>query len=536
MEKIYYFRWWSFRKHIQLINQKDKNPPSFHIITEFTPQVEWAGLFNTIPCAAAHHIREARWLHSSQIAEEYISFWLTLGNPRSYSFWIAHSVLQLLYVTGKYDLLTTWIPGLLFNFNHIRKNNYLRPNGMNPIDIQLYYNTDNRDGMESSIGGSSSIRGYRPTLNSYQYGEAASISRILAYLGRMNESVTYATYASQLEQSILNTLWDPSDQFFKVLPKPANQNKGISTLVGVRELHGYTPWYFNIPNSSHTVAWLQVKESTGFKASYGLTTAEQRHPQFHPGDYTNTHECLWNGPVWPYATSVTLVGLANLLQKRRNARNPYISSTDYFDIFSTYTYSQFLRPLPSALTSSSSSSSVVQNEVVNADLLRNAMNLRPWIDENIHPYTGDAIARTILNNWWNSNTITDTNTNMSMDQQLQQQQSPLQKKVTKKGGKDRGKDYNHSAYIDLIISGLMGIKPSSRNILIVHPLVPIDSKWAYFCLDYVKYHDHMLTIVWDQYGTRYNRGTGFMIFVDEKLVISSPTIKRVSVTLSSNSR
>ncbi|MFQ6929240.1 MAG: MGH1-like glycoside hydrolase domain-containing protein [Parabacteroides merdae] len=26
------------------------------------------------------------------------------------------------------------------------------------------------------------------------------------------------------------------------------------------------------------------------------------------------HECQWNGPSWPYATSMTLVGLANFVK------------------------------------------------------------------------------------------------------------------------------------------------------------------------------------------------------------------------------
>jgi len=344
----------------------------------------------------------------------------------------------------------------------------------------------------------------------------------------MNESVIYANYASQLKQSIINKLWDPIDKFFKVLPKPPSKSDKVvsssssssSSLVDVRELHGYTPWYFNIPNSNHTIAWLQVKDTTGFKAPFGLTTAEQRHPQFHPGDYSNSHECLWNGPVWPYATSMTLVALANVLQRKRSlSRNPYVSKSDYFDILSTYAYSHFLRP------------QVKNVEEPVSNILENTMGLRPWIDENIHPYTGDAIARTILHSWW------DSKTNIEQHRH----------KVTKKGGKDRGKDYNHSAFIDLIISGLIGLKPSSRDTLVIHPLLPTtatisnsttslrkkskNSKWSYFCLDYVKYHNRMLTIVWDEDGSRYNRGVGFMVFVDAKLVSVTPTLQRVSISL-----
>ena len=44
-EQIYYFRWWTYRKHI-------KQTPDGFVITEFLPHVGWAGKHNTINCAA----------------------------------------------------------------------------------------------------------------------------------------------------------------------------------------------------------------------------------------------------------------------------------------------------------------------------------------------------------------------------------------------------------------------------------------------------------------------------------------------------
>src|SRR5512141_2339168 len=51
IEEIYYFRWWTYRKHI-------KQTPDVFVMTEFLPPVPWAGKSNTISCAAAHHLRE----------------------------------------------------------------------------------------------------------------------------------------------------------------------------------------------------------------------------------------------------------------------------------------------------------------------------------------------------------------------------------------------------------------------------------------------------------------------------------------------
>ena len=70
LEKTYYFRWWTFRKHI-------KETEVGHVITEFLPPVRWAGPYNTINCPACFHIREGRWLKDELgILAQYIDFWL----------------------------------------------------------------------------------------------------------------------------------------------------------------------------------------------------------------------------------------------------------------------------------------------------------------------------------------------------------------------------------------------------------------------------------------------------------------------------
>ena len=55
IEENYYFRWWTYRKHI-------KSTPDGIVITEFLPKVYWSKKHNTINCPAAHHIYEGRWL------------------------------------------------------------------------------------------------------------------------------------------------------------------------------------------------------------------------------------------------------------------------------------------------------------------------------------------------------------------------------------------------------------------------------------------------------------------------------------------
>ena len=79
---------------------------------------------------------------------------------------------------------------------------------------------------------------------------------------------------------------------------------------------------------------------------------------------------------------------------------------------------------------------------------------------------------------------------------------------------ERGKDYNHSTFCDLVISGLVGLRPRADNTVEVNPLVP--DSWEFFCLDQVRYHGRRLTILWDKTGDRYHLGTGLRILADGK--------------------
>jgi hypothetical protein len=67
-EQIYYFRWWTFRKHL-------KQTPDGFVFTEFLDQVGHSGKHNTISCALGHHIYEGSWLRDQRYIDEYARFW-----------------------------------------------------------------------------------------------------------------------------------------------------------------------------------------------------------------------------------------------------------------------------------------------------------------------------------------------------------------------------------------------------------------------------------------------------------------------------
>jgi hypothetical protein len=95
-----------------------------------------------------------------------------------------------------------------------------------------------------------------------------------------------------------------------------------------------------------------------------------------------------------------------------------------------------------------------------------------------------------------------------------------------KGDNPRSSYYNHSAFADLVISDLVGLKPSAGNQVEVHPLIP-EGKWDWFCLDNIPYHGKLLTIVWDKDGSKYGKGSGFRILEDGKEIHQSRKLKHV---------
>jgi len=95
-----------------------------------------------------------------------------------------------------------------------------------------------------------------------------------------------------------------------------------------------------------------------------------------------------------------------------------------------------------------------------------------------------------------------------------------------KGDEERSRYYNHSTFNDLIITGLVGLRPRADQTLEVNPLVP-EGKWNWFCLDNVLYHGQTITIFWDKDGSKYHRGKGLAVLVDGKEVGRTTTLTKL---------
>lgn len=451
-EEMYYFRWFAWGKHVVHTEKYG------YLITEWLhrPDLPEHGV---LPDAAPFHMGEARWLRNPRIAEDYARYWISPdARPRLYSFALAASVRDVTLATGDTALGTSMLPSLIANYKAWVATQF------DPA-VGLFWSIDTRDAMEKSISGD----GYRPTLNSYMVGDARAIADFARAANDVAEASQYAAKADALEQTIESKLWNPKDQFYEVVSpatdsgirkeKKFKDNGTVLKFAGVRELIGYIPWEYYNPKSSHDIAWKQLFDPQGFAGKYGPATAERRSPRFL---FPSSDQCTWNGPSWPYATTQTLLALADLLN---GAPQPYIGVPQYYRLFSNYVRSQHLK--------------LADGRTID------------WIDEDLDADTDEWIAKDIL--------------------------------IKKNRQVGRGNYYNHSGFADPLITGLIGLRPRADRQLVLHPLLP-SGEWSYFAIDGLPYHKHLLTIAYDETGEHYHRGRGLTVYVDGKKLASRPTL------------
>jgi len=328
IEKIYYYRWWTFRKHLV------KTPDGF-VFTEFITNVSWAGEYNTVSSALGHQINEGRWLHDPEYIRDYINFWL-YDDPKqekqhlhSFSSWIDDAAYNFYLV----NLDKTFIKNNLLALS----NDYKRWEGERQLKDKLFWQFDVKDAMEESISGGRHVKNVRPTINSYMFGNAAALSKMAAIVGDDSLKIKYQQKAVQLKQLVQDSLWNDSTKFFEV-------RKPNGKFANAREELGFIPWYFNLPDDKPVYAqqWEQLTDTKGFDAPWGITTAERRHPLFRT--HGTGHGCEWDGAVWPFATTQTLKALSNLLTNYKNHDD--MSAKVFYDEFHKYAMSHIKRGVP----------------------------------------------------------------------------------------------------------------------------------------------------------------------------------------------
>jgi len=94
---------------------------------------------------------------------------------------------------------------------------------------------------------------------------------------------------------------------------------------------------------------------------------------------------------------------------------------------------------------------------------------------------------------------------------------------------DRSPLYNHSEFVNLLVSGLFGVRPTLTDGMIVRPLVP--DAWDWFCLRDLPWGGQTLTLVYDRDGSHYGMGSGYRILVDGQEAHHSDQVEEVRLAL-----
>jgi hypothetical protein len=460
LDQIYYYRWSVFRAH-----QRDLGSRGY-ITTEFLDDVGWQREpYASLNDATGFHIQEGRWLRDRRYAGDYIDFMYEGGgNDRHFAEAIADATWARFLADGDQDAATRHLGAM--------KHVYALWDDHYDFDKKLYWIEPLLDATEYTIssidasGGQDGFTGghaFRPSINSYMYASARAISRLAALTGDTATAADYAARADDLKAQVQKSLWSRDLAHFIDRYRVNNAHVKYWDPIRGRELVGYLPWTFGLPDDTpaYAAAWKHAIDPGELAGPAGLRTVEPSYEHYmRQYRYEGTaRECQWNGPIWPFQTTQVLTGLANLLN---DYHQEVVTRADYARMLAQYTALHF-------------------------------KDGKPDLEEDYDPATGQAIV-----------------------------------------GLARSHHYNHSGFIDLVFTGLVGLRPRADDVLEVNPLAPADPAdphfLKYFRLQDVAYHGRLVTIAWDADGSRYGR-QGLAVSVDGKVVAASPTLARLTAPM-----
>lgn len=329
----YYYRWELVTKHLTY-----GSPNSGYSFTEFIDRPFWSGAYGAISCPAGHQLYEVRWLRDAQYARDYAGYWFRTpgAEPRKYGCWIADGMWAVHQVHPNNGFITGLLPDLKQNYEGWVKRQFVP-------EVGLFWQNGHDDGMEFNINSRQTkdilrgANGYRPGFNAYMYADALAIARVARMAGDDATAREYEARADALKVNVQKWLWDPQREFYfpmsmkDEIDKDGNvvkkhtltyQSGKFAGSPHGRELHGYIPWQFHLPDPGREAAWKFLMNPDYFHAEFGPTTVERHDPLF----LLQKSCCWWSGQSWPYATAQTLKALAIVLQQYRQ---DHVSRADY---------------------------------------------------------------------------------------------------------------------------------------------------------------------------------------------------------------
>ena len=480
IQEVYYYRWKVFRSHIREIG------PEGTTVLEFLDNVPWARQpFTDLNDSASFHILEGRWLRDPAVIDSLIDhLYAGGGNDRHFSESIAAATESRARVSGDPS------PGLR-HLTEMRAiydrwdDHFDRAHGLYWIEPLLDATEYTIASIDASGAGFTSDPSpdqnhngftggfaFRASINSYQYANALAIARFAALAGQPDVAVEYSRRAAKLRAAVLEQLWNPMLNHFVDRYQRSTAYVAAGEFIRGRELVGYVPWTFELVPTD-------AGRSEAFAGAWTHVLA--------PAEFAGAHGLRTVEASYP-----------RYLTQYRYEAGTGKSECQWNGPSWPFQTSQVLTGLANLLDDYS------QTVISSADYLRLlrqytrqhlVSGAEPDIQEDYNPDTGKPIV-----------------------------------------GLARSHHYEHSTYVDLILNGLIGIRPRSDETLEIAPLISVErpsegSPIRYFALQGLSYHGHDVGIFYDRAGDRYAAGRGLSVFVDGVRRYGPGPLERVSMPL-----
>ena len=463
--QIYYYRWQLYKSHLKDLGSRG------YIVTEFLDDVGWARKpFQSLNDATAFHINEGRWLKDNCYLDDYINFMYSGGNDRHFSEAIAAAVYGRYLVNGDRAFA-------IKNLGSMERIFQLWTNHYDPAK-KLYFIEPIADATEytiSSIDASGGRDGFlhgdsfRPTINSFMFANAVAISKLAALAGDTNAAEAYAANAANIRDSVETNLWNDDMRHYIDRYKADNQFVHYWDFIRGRELAGYVPWAFELPDHDpkYNASWNHLLSPDELAGPYGLRTVEpsyeyyMRQYRYVTIDGKKLPECQWNGPTWPFDTTLVLEAMANLLN---DYTQDIVHAGDYVRLLKQYTRQHYL-------------------------------DGEPDLQEDYNPDTGNVIVGLSRSHHYNHSGYNDLI-------------------ITGLAGL-RPRADNILEVNPLIPGG----EQQTNSI-------------DYFCLENVSYHGQLVTVIYDRDGRHYKKGVGLSVYVNGRQALKPSALGRKTISIS----
>jgi len=485
IQQIYFYRWKLLRSHIREIG------PQGTTILEFLDNVPWARQpYTDLNDSASFHLMEARWMRDPTVVDDLIDHLYTgAANDRHFSESIAAATYSTTLVTGDPGPALRHLDTMqhIYNawddhFDRARNLYWIEPlpdateYTISSIDASGAGFTDHPSTDQNHNGFTGGFA-YRPSINSYQYANAMAIAQIATEARQPDVAKDYRERADRLRTAMLVQLWNPELQHFTDRYQRSTPYVTAGDFIRGRELVGYVPWAFELPPHDDSASSKAYSQAWSHLLS--------------PDQLAGSHGMRTVEPSYPrYLTQYRYDQATGRPECQWNGPSwPFQTSQVLTGL------ANLLEDYPPSATS-------------RADYLRLLRQYthqhflspgKPDIEEDYNPDTGVPIV-----------------------------------------GLPRSHHYFHSTYIDLVLSGLIGIRPRADNIMEVDPLIPThpgaEQRIRYFALQGLAYHHHDISVFYDEDGSRYHIGSGLSIFVDQQRVSGPSPLAPTQVNLPRVSR